>query len=114
MSRGKHRGASEGSRGSETTRSPGVLDRQVRHLQRDALREAGIKERYLYEDRASEKLEARPRLESCLKALRKGDTLVVWKRDRIGRDLRHLSPDGKLRADGKRLLKVATSISDKE
>jgi hypothetical protein len=30
------------------------------------------------------------RLASCLKALRPGDTLVVWKLDRLGRDLRHL------------------------
>jgi DNA invertase Pin-like site-specific DNA recombinase len=30
------------------------------------------------------------RLVSCLKALRPGDTLVVWKLDRLGRDLRHL------------------------
>lgn len=29
-------------------------------------------------------------LTACLKALRRGDTLVVWKLDRLGRDLRHL------------------------
>jgi DNA invertase Pin-like site-specific DNA recombinase len=29
-------------------------------------------------------------LESCLKALREGDTLLVWKLDRLGRNLRHL------------------------
>lgn len=34
--------------------------------------------------------EDRPELTSCLKALRKGDTLLVWKLDRLGRDLRHL------------------------
>ena len=32
----------------------------------------------------------RPQLAACLKALRNGDTLVVWKIDRLGRDLRHL------------------------
>lgn len=31
-----------------------------------------------------------PGLEACLKALRASDTLVVWKLDRLGRDLRHL------------------------
>src|SRR5208337_390376 len=46
--------------------------------------------RRLYEDRASGKLDARPGLDAALKALRKGDTLVVWKLDRLGRDLRHL------------------------
>ncbi|MEJ1391096.1 MAG: recombinase family protein, partial [Candidatus Sedimenticola sp. (ex Thyasira tokunagai)] len=32
----------------------------------------------------------RPGLDSCLKALREGDTLLVWKLDRLGRDLKHL------------------------
>lgn len=32
----------------------------------------------------------RPGLAACVKALRRGDTLVVWKLDRLGRDLRHL------------------------
>lgn len=36
------------------------------------------------------KKEDRPELASCLKALRAGDTLLVWKLDRLGRNLRHL------------------------
>lgn len=59
-------------------------------LQRDALLASGIGVDCLYEDRASGKREDRPQLAACLKALRHGDTLVVWKLDRLGRDLRHL------------------------
>jgi DNA invertase Pin-like site-specific DNA recombinase len=43
-----------------------------------------------YQDEASGKREDRPGLHACLKALRPGDILVVWKLDRLGRDLRHL------------------------
>jgi DNA invertase Pin-like site-specific DNA recombinase len=63
---------------------------QATDLQRDALIAAGIDPAHLYEDQASGKREDRPGLESCLRALREGDTLVVWKLDRLGRDLRHL------------------------
>jgi DNA invertase Pin-like site-specific DNA recombinase len=58
---------------------------QVTDLQRDALRKAGVNSRHFYEDAASGKRDDRPGLESCLKAVRKGDTLVVWKLDRLGR-----------------------------
>jgi DNA invertase Pin-like site-specific DNA recombinase len=63
---------------------------QVLDLQADALIAAGIPERNLYSDTASGKRDDRPGLENCLKALRSGDTLVVWKLDRLGRNLRHL------------------------
>jgi len=63
---------------------------QALDLQRDALLGAGIPTGQLYEDLASGKRDDRPGLEACLKALRPGDTLVVWKLDRLGRDLRHL------------------------
>ena len=59
-------------------------------LQRDALIAAGIDADALYEDHASGKKDDRPQLAACVKALREGDTLVVWKLDRLGRDLRHL------------------------
>ena len=45
---------------------------------------------HLYEDLASGRRDDRPGLAACLKALREGDTLIVWKLDRLGRDLRHL------------------------
>ena len=63
---------------------------QSAQLQRDALIAAGVNQADLYEDQASGKREDRPGLVACLKALRPGDTLVVWKLDRLGRDLRHL------------------------
>ncbi|HIH4320360.1 MULTISPECIES: recombinase family protein [Pseudomonas] len=63
---------------------------QTSDLQRDALIAGGIDPAHLYEDQASGKREDRPGLAACIKALRPGDTLVVWKLDRLGRDLRHL------------------------
>ena len=63
---------------------------QSTDLQRDALLAAGVAQAQLYEDQASGKREDRPGLTSCLKALRDGDTLMVWKLDRLGRNLRHL------------------------
>src|SRR5262245_14071902 len=63
---------------------------QTVDLQRDALLTAGVDPAQIYEDRASGQLEARPGLAALLKALRTGDTLVVWKLDRLGRNLRHL------------------------
>jgi len=63
---------------------------QTLDLQLDALIENGVEENNIYSDKASGKLDDRPGLEACLKALRPGDTLVVWKLDRLGRDLKHL------------------------
>ena len=63
---------------------------QVLDLQRDALIGGGVSSDHLYEDHASGKRDDRPGLDACLKSLRKSDTLVAWKFDRIGRDLRHL------------------------
>ena len=59
-------------------------------LQRDALVAAGVAPERLYEDHASGRQDERPGLTACLKALQPGNTLVVWKLDRLGRTLTHL------------------------
>jgi DNA invertase Pin-like site-specific DNA recombinase len=56
--------------------------------QTDALNAAGCEK--VFADTASGKLTERPQLASCLAYLRTGDTLVVWRLDRLGRSLRHL------------------------
>src|SRR5918999_605133 len=63
---------------------------QALDLQRDALLQAGVVQDRLYEDFASGKRDNRPGLQACLKAVQPGNTLVVWKLDRLGRDLKHL------------------------
>jgi DNA invertase Pin-like site-specific DNA recombinase len=57
-------------------------------LQVDALKGAGCYR--VFVDTASGALAARPALDQLLDQLRPGDTLVVWKLDRLGRSLRHL------------------------
>ncbi len=59
-------------------------------LQRDALREAGVSDDAIYQDQASGQREDRPGLAAFLKAARQGDVIVVWRLDRLGRNLRHL------------------------
>lgn len=59
-------------------------------LQQDALIAAGVDATRIYEDLASGRHDARPGLAACLKALQPGNTLVIWKLDRLGRNLRHL------------------------
>jgi DNA invertase Pin-like site-specific DNA recombinase len=63
---------------------------QVLDLQRDALAAAGVLPERVYEDLASGRRDDRPGLAACLKALQPGNTLVLWKLDRLGRDLKHL------------------------
>lgn len=63
---------------------------QLLDLQKDALLKAGVDREYIYEDLASGRKDDRPGLKACLKALQPGNTLVVWKLDRLGRDMKHL------------------------
>lgn len=57
-------------------------------LQHDALNKAGCM--VVYSDKLTGKNADRPELINCLKALRAGDTLIVWRLDRLGRNLRDL------------------------
>lgn len=66
-------------------------------LQRDALQKTGCC--IVYEETASGKSSSRLQFEQCQKALRAGDTLVVWRLDRLGRSL----PD---------LVKIVASLED--
>lgn len=65
-------------------------DRQTTALQRDALIAVGVDERHLFEDKASGARDDRPGLKSCMQYIKPGDTLIVWKLDRLGRSLPHL------------------------
>jgi DNA invertase Pin-like site-specific DNA recombinase len=63
---------------------------QVLNSQQDALLAAGVLPEQIYQDFSSGKNDNRQGLIACLKAIRKGDTLIVWKLDRLGRNLKHL------------------------
>lgn len=58
------------------------------YMQKDALKSAGCEE--IFEDVASGAKTARPGLDSALLHVREGDTIVVWKLDRLGRSMPHL------------------------
>ena len=59
-------------------------------LQRDALLKAGVAAKDIYTDKITGTTAQRPGLEQALSHLRAGDTLVVWRLDRLGRSLKHL------------------------
>ena len=61
---------------------------QDQALQEDALTKAGVDQ--IFTDTASGAKTSRPALDELLSKLRPGDTVVVWRLDRLGRSLRHL------------------------
>ncbi len=68
-------------------------------LQLDALERAGAEK--VFSDVASGAKTARPGLDQALSHVREGDTLIVWKLDRLGRSIRHLIDTIKLLAEQK-------------
>ncbi len=73
-------------------------DDQTTALQADALKRAAVD--VCYTEQASGSLAARPVLAQAIAALRAGDTLVVWRLDRLGRSLSHL-------------IEIATTLRDR-
>lgn len=65
-------------------------DEQELALQIDALEQAGCQPEGLYTDQVSGSRTERPGLDACLAELTRGDTLVVWRLDRLGRSMSHL------------------------
>ena len=63
---------------------------QELQLQLDALKGAGVAKGHIFTDKVSGSKAARPGLDKCLQELRPGDTLLVWRLDRLGRSVRHL------------------------
>ena len=59
-------------------------------LQLDALRQAGCANEHIFIDKASGARSERPGLDACLRLLKPGDTLLVWRLDRLGRSMPHL------------------------
>jgi len=65
-------------------------DDQDLTLQLDALVQHGVPRDLIFTDKLSGARSDRPGLGKCLNAVREGDTLVVWRLDRLGRSMRHL------------------------
>lgn len=64
-------------------------DQEVQ-LQLDALEKAGCSKEHIFVDHVSGSRAQRPGLETCLNTLKPGDTLLVWRLDRLGRSMPHL------------------------
>ena len=65
-------------------------DDQNLELQISALLTAGCREALIFTDKVSGAKSIRPGLDQCLEELKSGDTLIVWRLDRLGRSMSHL------------------------
>ena len=78
-------------------------------LQEDAVRDYGID--HFYRDVISGTTTSRPQLDALLEMLMPGDTLVIWKLDRLGRSLSHLALlSDELRSRGVRLVSLTEGM----
>lgn len=66
-----------------------TIDQNPR-MQIDALLEYGVKKEDIHQEHRSARANQRPALETAIESLREGDTLVVWKTDRLARSIRDL------------------------
>ena len=65
-------------------------EEQNLELQMNALKSAGCKKEHIFTDKVSGAKAERPGLTQCLEMLNTGDTLIVWRLDRLGRSVSHL------------------------
>src|SRR4051812_29151932 len=65
-------------------------DKQSLDLQLDALRAGGVTDEHVWTEKMSGKRDDRPQLADLLHYARTGDTIVVWRLDRLGRSLSHI------------------------
>lgn len=88
-----------------------TLDQSLEQ-QLQALRAYGVQEDNIYVDKLSALSARRRGWELCKKALRRGDTLVVYALSRLGRDIRHLLDINKMLLDEGVVLKSLTEPID--
>jgi DNA invertase Pin-like site-specific DNA recombinase len=78
-------------------------------LQLEALKKAGCEK--IFKDKTSGSRAERPGLNKALELLRKDDTLIVWKLDRLGRSVKHLvNLVGELHQEGVQFKSITDSI----
>lgn len=63
---------------------------QLLNLQTDALTKAGVANEQIYHEQVSGVKTKRPQLTECLRSMREGDVLIVWRLDRLGRSVPEL------------------------
>ncbi len=85
---------------------------QTLDLQKDALEKIGC--RKIFSDTASGAKAERKGLEEALTYVREGDTLVVWKLDRLGRTLKHLIETVTATSNGRLIFNIFASLAEFE
>lgn len=87
---------------------------QTTDLQKDALIKAGVLLENIFEDRISGKSRNRPGLDALMNKVQKGDEVLVWKLDRLGRSARNLLEIAeKLDADGVSIRSLQDGVDTK-